>query len=287
MANKVLSREPIAPRTSRPRGAAFCLALLFVLAAVAPAGAASGAWSRIGLKGVGVSAIAVSPTNPNVLLAGGGQAAGEGKEGKVLFYRSSDRGKTWTTLTPAIKFTIIAGWSNTAVRFVQFDPKDANVVYADVVSSGIEGDLNKGTGLYRSADGGKTWKLVYEGDVTDLAISPADPSTLYLAAHKGIEPGCYSGNCPPPVAANGPEVAKSADRGLTWKHLTETQEGQYVAVSPTNASALFVGGYSPSDKHLLRTSSDGGRTWTALRSLDGWIAHPAYDRAGTTLYAES
>lgn len=282
-------RSPRGNRAPRARvgraSIAVCLALLFALAAAAPASAGNGTWTRIGLKGVGLSAIAASPTNPNVLIAGGGAAAaGDSKEGKLYLYRSADRGKTWTSVAPAIKFGIIAGWSNVGVGFVEFDPKDANVVYANIVSSGFEGDLNKGTGLYRSADGGKSWRLVYEGNVTNLAISPADPSTVYLAAHKGTEPGCYKDPCPTPLAGNGPEVAKSVDRGLTWQHLTEIQEGQFVAVSPTNANALFVGGYSPSDLHLLHSSSDGGRTWTALRSLDGWIAHPTYDRSGSTLF---
>jgi len=261
------------------------LAVVMSIAAVLPAGAAEGPWTRVGLKGVATSAVAVSPTSPSVLIAGGGEATQGTPEGKVHFYRSADRGKTWTTVTPPIKFGVIAGWSNTGVKFVEYDPKDPNIVYANVVSSGFEGDLNRGTGLYRSADGGKTWRLVYEGDVTNIAISPANPTTLYLAGYRGIEPGCYKDPCPTPVKGNGSEIAKSTDRGLTWRHVTETQKRQYVAVSPTNPNALFVGGYSPTDLHLLRISADGGKTWSAFRSLDGWVAFPTYDRSGSTLFA--
>jgi hypothetical protein len=266
------------------------LVLVLALLGVAPASAGDGAWTRVGLQGRSLSAIAVSPTNPNVLIAGGQEAAGDTKEAPVDVFRSADRGKTWASVAPAIKFGIIAGWSNTEVGFFEFDPKDPSIVYAYIRSSGFEGDLNKGSGLYRSSDGGKTWRLVYEGDVYNVAISPADPRTVYLAASKGIEPGCYKDPCPTSLPGNGPEIAKSTDRGLTWKHLTGLFWRQQVAVSPTNPEVLIVGGLSlegpsPEKEPPPRMSADGGRSWVPARSPAGLVSTPAFDRSGSTAFA--
>jgi len=124
--------------------------------------------------------IALDPHNPDVLWVGTGEAnifrssmAGSG------VYKTSDGGQTWTHM----------GLENThTIARIVIDPENTSVVY--VAASGHEWTNNPDRGVFKTVDGGKTWKKVlYIDDKTgaiDLVINPADTDVLYAATWQRI-----------------------------------------------------------------------------------------------------
>jgi photosystem II stability/assembly factor-like uncharacterized protein len=156
-----------------------------------------------------IGAIAVAPSDPNVIYVGTGESCprndisyGDG------VYKSTDEGKTWTNM----------GLKDTRhVAAIVVDPHDANVVL--VAALGHVYGHNAERGVFRSADGGKTWtKVLYKDDKTgaaDLALDPKNSRTVYAALWQVLR-------TPYSLEDGGPGsgIYKSVDGGLTWKHLT-------------------------------------------------------------------
>jgi photosystem II stability/assembly factor-like uncharacterized protein len=123
-----------------------------------------------------VGAIGVSPSNPNVIYVGMGEhcvraetfSHGDG------VYKSVDGGKSWTHvgLRPTRQ-----------ISKVIVHPTNPDLVYVAV--QGSPWGPHKGRGVYRSADGGKSWNVVLAGDdntgANDLTMDPKNPSVLYAA----------------------------------------------------------------------------------------------------------
>ena len=157
-----------------------------------------------------VGAIAVDPSNTNTVWVGLGEAnifrssmSGTG------VYRSDDEGKTWKHMGLEDSHHI--------ARIV-VHPKNSDVVY--IAASGHEYTPNKERGVYKTTDGGKSWKKVlYEDTMTgaiDLVINPANPDILYASMWHRIRRPWSD-----PLPGNGGGVYKSTDGGETWTHLTE------------------------------------------------------------------
>src|SRR5581483_11596053 len=159
-----------------------------------------------------IGAITIAPSNPSVIYAGSGQvaarydvAAGNG------MYRSDDAGKTWQH---------IGLDESKHIGRVIVDPHDANTLLVGVL--GHYFGPNKERGVYRSTDGGKTWKqtLFVDADtgVVDLAADPSNPNIVYAAAWQVR-------NYPrlsyfQPNAGPGSGLYKSTDGGVTWKRIS-------------------------------------------------------------------
>src|SRR5215472_6385921 len=127
------------------------------------------------IKSSSVGAVAVSESNPDVVYIGMGETEFRGNvmQGDGV-YRSSDGGKTWTHLGLA---------ETQAIAKIRVDPRNPDVVY--VAAFGHPYGRNTERGVFKSTDGGKTWrKVLYRDDKTaavDISIDPSDPTVLYAA----------------------------------------------------------------------------------------------------------
>ncbi len=207
-----------------------------------------------------VGALAVAPSNPDILYVGSGEglqrpdlSTGDG------VYKSTDGGKTW---------------QNTGLRDGQqiaallIDPKDPDRVFAAVL--GHPYGPNKERGVYRTLDGGKTWKPVLTRDentgAVALAFDPTDPRTLYAvlwSARQGPwENGAWQGP--------GSGLHKSIDGGSTWRPLTkglptaEQKLGRIgIAVAPSDPKRLYALVDAPGRGGVYR-SDDAGESWQQI-----------------------
>lgn len=153
-------------------------------------------------------AIAVDPQNSEVLWIGGGESnifrssmAGTG------VYKSSDAGKTWTHL----------GLADTHhIARIVIHPSDSNIVW--VAAGGHEWTPNPERGVFKTVDGGQTWKKVlYENDMVganDLVIDPTNPDIVYASMWYRIRKLWND-----PVPGPGGGIYKSTDGGKSWTRL--------------------------------------------------------------------
>jgi photosystem II stability/assembly factor-like uncharacterized protein len=156
-----------------------------------------------------VGAVAVSESNPDIVFIGMGEAcirgnimAGDG------VYKSTDAGKTWTHVGFGEKQTISK---------IRIDPGNPNIVF--VAAFGNYSVPSDERGVYKSIDGGKTWKRVlFRDDKTaaiDISIDPHHPNVMYAALWEAMR-NEYT------MSSGGPGsgLFKSTDGGETWKEIT-------------------------------------------------------------------
>jgi photosystem II stability/assembly factor-like uncharacterized protein len=200
-------------------------------------------WFPISDEGIpigSIGAIAVAPSNANVVYAGTGETDIRSQNSYGIgMFKSADAGKTWTHI----------GLDNTRqIGRVVVDPKDANRVY--VAALGHIYAPNPERGVYRSTDGGANWKKVLfdqtrPNDVgaVDLAIDPKNPRTIY-AALWGTRRPPWSVYAPSNLPGGG--LFKSVDGGDTWKKLAgglpaDDFVGRIgIAISPSNPRRLWA-----------------------------------------------
>ncbi len=205
-----------------------------------------------------VGAIAVAPSDPNVIYVGSGEADmrsdisyGDG------MYKSTDAGKTWTH---------IGLRDSRQIGRVVIDRKDPNILY--VAALGHAYGPNAERGVYKSNDGGLAWKKVLGKDndtgAIDLAFDPRDSRILYAALWRTRRPPW---NVYPPSNGPGGGLFKSTDGGATWTQLTQgvPSEGLGrigIAVSPSQPDRVYAI-VDARDGGLYR-SDDAGSTWKLM-----------------------
>jgi photosystem II stability/assembly factor-like uncharacterized protein len=157
-----------------------------------------------------VGDIAIAPSDPSVIWVGTGEpnnrqssSWGDG------IYKSLDGGKTWKNMGLA---------ATKHIGRVVIHPRNPDVVY--VAALGHLWGPNPERGVYKTTDGGKTWTQVLKINdntgVSDIAMDPVSPDTLYAAAYERRRtPFGFNGG--------GPDGAiyKTTDGGATWKKLTK------------------------------------------------------------------
>ena len=207
-----------------------------------------------------VGAIAVADSDPNVVYVGMGEHAVRGvmtHHGDGV-YKSTDAGKTWKK---------IGLDSSQHISRIIIDPKNPNIVF--VAAQGALYSKSKERGLYKSVDGGATWKnVLYVDDKTgaaELAMDMNNPRILYAAMWE-------HGRLPWKVISGGPGsgLYKSTDSGETWQKLKdglpEEMGKMAIAVSRSNPEKVYALIESDSDKEAggLFVSNNGGKKWSRI-----------------------
>ena len=229
-------------------------------------------WKNISDPNFGgsIGAIAVAPSDESILYAGEGEGTMRGNvsEGLGGIWRSDDGGKSWRNL--GLKD------SRHIIRIV-VHPKNPDIVWLAVM--GHLFGPNKERGVYKTIDGGKTWKqTLFVNDQTgcsEIVMEPGNPRVLYAGTWRVIRK--------PHVMESGGEGSglwKSTDGGETWVSLTNNKglpKGAWgivgVAVAPSNTEKLYA--LIENEKGGLFRSNDGGKTWT-LQSSDNNIRQRAW-----------
>ncbi|MFM1794564.1 MAG: hypothetical protein RL642_949 [Bacteroidota bacterium] len=207
-----------------------------------------------------VGAVAVAESDPNVVYVGMGEHAPRGvmtSYGDGV-YRSNDAGKTWHHL--GLELT-------RHIANVVIHPTNPEVVY--VAAQGALNGPSKERGIYKSEDGGKTWKNVLYVDensgCSDLNMDPNNPRILYAAMwdHRRLPWAVQSGG-------KGSGLYKSTDGGETWfkiqNGLPKELGKMGVSVSKANSEKVYalVESDTENDQGGLFVSNDGGENWNRV-----------------------
>ena len=205
-----------------------------------------------------VGALAVADSDPNVIYAGMGEACvrGNATHGDGV-YKSVDAGRTWRNVGLEDSYHIGA---------VRVHPKNPDIVY--VAALGHLWGPNEMRGVYRTTDGGATWKQVLKRSNTvgavDIAMDPGNPRVLYASMWEiSRKPWRMDSGGP------GSGLFKSTDGGDTWTEISHAPglprgvQGRIgVTVSPVNTERVWAL-VEATDGGLFR-SDNGGRTWTKV-----------------------
>ena len=218
-------------------------------------------WENIsdGYFGGSIGSIEVAESDHNVIYVGGGEKTVRGNVSSGYgMWKSEDAGKTWTS----------AGLKESRhVPRIAIHPTDYNTVYAAVM-----GNIYKPTqerGVYKSTDGGKTWKRTLfaneNAGAVDLIMDPNNPRILY-ASTWNIRRTPYSLSS----GGEGSALWKSTDSGETWKEISTNKgfaEGTLgiigVTVSPANSDRVWAIVENEEEGGVYR-SDDGGENWSKI-----------------------
>lgn len=217
-------------------------------------------WRKMGLgDGQQIGSVIVDPKDPKrVFVAVCGHPFGPNAERGV--FRSLDGGETWQK--------VLYKDENTGAIQVQFDPTNSQIVYADLYevrhgpweNASWEGP---GSGLYKSTDGGTTWKPLTRGLPTfeqglgriGFDISRSNPDILFATVDANPEfGGIYTSK------DGGQSWQKVSNEARTWGRGSDFAE---IRIHPKNPDILFVGNTAS------YKSTDGGKTWTSLKGAPG------------------
>ena len=210
-----------------------------------------------------IGAVGVAPSDPEIVYVGTGDGSFWSFTPGRGVYKSTDGGKTWKNI----------GLDKTLyINSVLVDPKNPNIVLVGAMGSrqfGAEGP-NAARGVYRTTDGGRTWKHVLFKDaytgVEDMSWDAFDPGVVYATFERpmfGLSPA--ERKKLPPL---GSIVYKSTNEGATWKPLSG--EGfsasaltyDIAVASGTHGKRVYAmaQGYGRDAQGVYR-SDNGGKTW--------------------------
>jgi photosystem II stability/assembly factor-like uncharacterized protein len=207
----------------------------------------------------------------NVGPAGGGRVSRAcGVPGNPLvYYAATASGGVWKSEDGGIRWrSVFDDQPISSIGAIAVAPSDPNTVYVGSGEANIRGNAAAGNGIYKSTDGGKTWKHVWkqEGQIGTMVVHPTNPDVAFAAV---------LGHAFGPNKERG--VYRTTNGGKTWEQVlaknAETGASD-VCFDPTNPSILFAGLWQarrrPWDMMSggtgsgLYTSRDGGDTWKQL-----------------------
>jgi photosystem II stability/assembly factor-like uncharacterized protein len=209
-----------------------------------------------------IGTVVMDPKHPSTVWVGTGEnnsqrsvSWGDG------IYRTDDAGKTWRNL--GLK-------ASEHIGKIVIDPRDSNVVY--VASQGPLWASGGDRGLYKTTDGGKTWKKILDINentgVSDIAMDPANPDILLVSSYQRrrhqwtlIDGGPDSG------------IYKSEDAGATWRRIRNGLPAGDIgriglSWSPAQAGLVYARVEAPNQQSAMYRSGDGGESWEKRASLE-------------------
>jgi photosystem II stability/assembly factor-like uncharacterized protein len=210
-----------------------------------------------------IGAIALAPSNPNFIWVGTGEAniRNDVIDGHGVYF-SPDAGHSWK---------LMGLFQTQQISAIAIDPGDPNTVFVGALGHSWAPNVDRG--VYKTTDGGKTWrKVLFVTDstgVSDLALAAGNPKVIFAAMWEFRR-------YPWTLVDGGPNSAlyRSTDGGETWQKLTkglpEPPLGRIaVAVAPTNPDHVYA--LIGAKQGMLWQSTDMGDSWSEVtnnRSLD-------------------
>jgi len=209
-----------------------------------------------------IGAIALDPRNPLTVWVGTGE---NNSQRSVSYgnglYLSEDGGKSWKNV--GLK-------TSEHIGKIAVDPKDSNIVY--VAAQGPLWGPGGDRGLFKTTDGGKTWKNILNisehTGVSDVAVDPQHPETIYASAYQRRRHMWT-------LIDGGPESAiyKSTDAGATWNKLKlglpTVELGRIgLAISPVDTNVVYATIEAADRKGGIFRSSDRGGSWERRNEFD-------------------
>jgi photosystem II stability/assembly factor-like uncharacterized protein len=216
-----------------------------------------------------IGSIAIDPSHPKTVWVGTGESwvRNSVSVGTGL-YRTTDAGENWQLMGLA---------DSEHISRVLVDPKDGNTVYACAL--GHLWNSNEERGVFKTTDGGKTWKkILYVDDKTgcaEMAMDPKSPDTVYAAMWQVLrQPWNFDSGGP------GSGLFKSTDGGATWhpirKGFPDGDLGRIgIAVAPSNTNRLYAVVEAKNHTALFR-SDDAGDSWTETNNSFNVSGRPFY-----------
>jgi photosystem II stability/assembly factor-like uncharacterized protein len=214
-------------------------------------------WSSVfeGQGSFSIGCVAIDPKNPLVVWVGSGE---NNSQRSVSYgdgvYKSIDGGKTWQNV--GLK-------KSEHIGKILIDPRDSNTVY--VAAQGPLWAAGGDRGLYKTTDGGKTWKPVLtiseNTGVSDIVFDPRNPDVIYASAYQRRR-HIWT------LIDGGPEggIHKSMDGGATWKKLAAGLPKEDVgriglAIAPTNPDTVYAIVEAAGKSGGFFRSTDAGGSW--------------------------
>lgn len=217
-----------------------------------------------------IGAIAIQQSNPSVIWAGTGEGNPRNSlNGGYGIYKSLDAGKTWKSM----------GLEKTRhIHRIVINPENPDIVY--VAAIGSPWGEHKERGVYKTTDGGKTWKQVLFNNIktgaADLVMDPSNPNKLIAAMweHKR-DPWFFKSG------GKGSGLYITHDGGDNWKKVTDKEgfpKGDLgrigVTISKSNPNTIYA--LVESKKNALYKSEDGGFKWKKVNDKSGIGNRPFY-----------
>ena len=223
-----------------------------------------------------VSALAVDPTNANIVYAGAA-------DGGV--WKTTDAGIHWTPLTdfqPSL-----------AIGALAIDPSNHSVIYTGTGEENFSLDSYYGAGILKSTNGGTSWTQIkgpfvgpfaFDGGahIGAIAVEPGNSSVILVAVEM--------------FSSNPTGIYRTEDGGTTWTSVLSATHGTAVMFDPSNGNVAYaaLGDIFGNDNNTVYKSLDAGKTWAPIRGTGtsvlpsanvGRIALALAPSSPTTLYA--
>ncbi|MDB4037122.1 hypothetical protein N9473_03510 [Polaribacter sp.] len=217
-----------------------------------------------------IGAVAIQQSNPSVIWAGTGEGNPRNSlNGGFGIYKSLDAGKTWKVM----------GLEKTRhIHRVIIHPANPDIVYVGAIGS--PWGEHKERGVYKTIDGGKSWKQILftnnKSGAADLIMDPKNPNKIIASMweHKR-EPWFFKSG------GTGSGVYITHDGGENWKQITEKEgfpKGELgrigVTIAPSNPDIIYA--LVEAKKNALYKSEDGGFKWKKINDKPGIGNRPFY-----------
>ncbi len=227
-----------------------------------PALLQSSTYSGLSFRSIGpavtsgrISDFAVNPRNP------------------AEYYVASAAGGVWKTVNAGTTYTpVFDGEGSYSIGCVTIDPTNSSVVWVGSGENNNQRSVSYGDGVYKSENGGKSWKnmgLKNSEHIANVVVDPSDPNTVYVAAYG-------------PVWSDGGDrgVYKSTDGGATWtcvKSVSAYTGCNNLVMDPRNPKVLYAAFHQRQRKvftyigggpeSAVYKTTDGGATWKKMEGL--------------------